>query len=102
MDVWIKAKIPTVSLLRVKQKLVMCHQELRNVLKKKGDHKENGIKKLKENSSHLFDIAACQCADIDSFTCDRDSKVPVVERKFLTNQRGSRQMVIGKIDSTQG
>ena len=50
-DVWIKSRIPTVSLRRTKQKLEGLHQELRNVMKKKGASKEKAISDLKVNST---------------------------------------------------
>uniref|UniRef100_A0A6P7FUT2 Uncharacterized protein LOC114334377 n=1 Tax=Diabrotica virgifera virgifera TaxID=50390 RepID=A0A6P7FUT2_DIAVI len=44
----------------------------------------------------LFDISLCKCKDFLSCSCT--IKVPVLEREFLTDQRTSRKMVIGRVD----
>jgi hypothetical protein len=67
-------------------------------MKKKGENKETGMKELKVNSSKLFDIAACKCSDFDACCCERDKRIPIEERAFITDQRGARRMVIGNID----
>jgi len=94
IDVWIKAGIPTVTLRSTKRKLEDLIQELRNVMKKKGEGKETGIDELRVNSSKLFDIAACKCSDYDACCSDRKTRTPADEREFITDQRGARRMVI--------
>jgi len=98
IDVWIKAGIPTITLRSTEQKLENLHQKLRTVMKKKGENKETGIEELSVNSSNLFDIAACKCSDFDACCCERDKRIPIEERAFITDQRGARRMVIGNID----
>ena len=98
IDVWIRAGIPTITLRYTIQKLENLNQELRNLMKKKGQSKETGIEELKLNSLKLFDIAFCKCSDFNACCCERDKRIPAEEREFITDQRGARRMVIGTID----
>jgi hypothetical protein len=76
IDVWITAGIPTISLRSTKYKIENLHQELRNVMKKKGQSKDASTEDLIINSKKLFDIAACKCSDFDTCYCERDKKNP--------------------------
>ncbi len=67
-------------------------------MKKKGQNKEKGTEELRLNISNLFDIAACICSDFDACCCERDKRIPTDEREFITDQRGTRRMMIRKID----
>ena len=98
MDICIKSSIPTVSIRRVQQKIESVHQKLRTILKRKGETKDSAVLVAKQESLSLFDIAACNCLDLISCTCPRESKVPELERDFLLDQRNERKMVIGSLD----
>lgn len=64
--IWNKPSIPIVSKRRIKQKFRYYHQKYRNLLKPykerkdKEDYKEK-VRKFREDSKKLFDIAACKC-----------------------------------------
>jgi len=75
------------------------HQNLKTVLKKKGDSKLSTISALSKESLVLFDIATCHCSDFTKCNCPRESKVPVLERQFLLDQRNEQKMVIGGLDT---
>ena len=67
---------------------------------RKGDQKYQS--KLKsfgsEANCQLFDIAACKCSS-DTCTCEYEKRVPVMEKKFLIDQRTTRLMQIGGVDA---
>lgn len=98
IDIWCEAGIPTITLRSTENKLETLHQELRNIMKKKGVNKEKGIDQLRMNSQKLFDIAACKCSDFDVCCCERNKRVPNNEREFLSDQREARRMIIGAVD----
>jgi len=97
-DIWIKSSIPTVSMRRVHQKIESLHQQLRTILKGKGETKASAILLAKQDSLILFDISACRCLDFSNCTCPREVKVPALEHEFLLDQRKERKMIIGSLD----
>lgn len=79
------------------------HNHYKNLLKvNKNRRNSNSFKEklllFQEKSRQLFDIACCKCTDFEKCTCAKENKVPQAERPFLTDQRGSRAMVIGGLD----
>jgi hypothetical protein len=98
LQIWEKSGIPTVSVQRVKQKIEALHLSLAQILKKKGESKLASIFTSKEEGRYLLDIASCHCVNLNDCCCPRDSKVPVIEREFLTDQRNQRKMIIGGLD----
>lgn len=106
IKIWRKASIPTVSDRRVEQMLMSYNTKYKNLLKSKGkksSHTMESVRKFKETSENLFDLAACKCSDFSNCTCERLKKVPLMEQGFLIDQRTQRKMFIGGIDkdSTQ-
>ena len=97
-DVWIKASIPTVTIQRVKQKIESLHQNVRSLLKRKGEAKDAGILLAQQEGLSLFDISACQCLDFNNCNCPKQCRVPTLEREFLSDQRNERKMRIGSLD----
>ena len=91
IDIWNKAGIPTITLRSTENKLESLHQELRNLLKKKGESKATGIEELKENSSILFDIAACKCSDFDACCCERDKNNSYSGKRFYYRSEGCKK-----------
>jgi len=102
---WNKATIPTIGHKRLVKKIRKNNKKYQNMLKpfkkRKGDQKYQT--KLKsyaaECNSQLFDIAACKCYNEATCTCEREKKVPLVERTFLTDQRTMRLMIIVGINT---
>jgi hypothetical protein len=96
-DIWRRASIPTVQLIKGHHekytKLLWCPASRRN---EEYDKKVNDLRD--QTRSHIFDIAACKCTDFSLCKCEKSSKVPAIERKFLQDQRNARQMMIGGID----
>ena len=97
-ELWLLAGIPTVTVTRIRQRIESLHQHLRNVMKKKGVQKETAISAAQMESLQLFDVASCSCSDFTICTCQKESKVPVIERQFLQDQRNARTMLIGGLD----
>ena len=56
---------------------------------------------MQEATSKLFDIAACQCINITACSCDKDKKVPLLQRNSLIDHRTLRVMMIGCIDAKE-
>ena len=100
ISIWTKAGIPTVSAIRVRQKIENLREDLRVILKKKDDLKLAAVATAKQESKSLFDIAACHCADFSDCNCAREFKVPTLEREFLMDQRTVRKMFIAGLDKT--
>ncbi len=46
----------------------------------------------------MFDVSACKCQDFQLCKCNRDKKVPILQREFLTDQRTVRKMSIERVD----
>ena len=42
----------------------------------------------------LFDISSCKCDVLEVCRCPREFRIPVAEREFMVDQRGSRNMNI--------
>ena len=97
-ELWLRASIPTVTVVRVSQKIESHHRQLRNMMKKKGVSKETAISAAQVESLQLFNIAACSCNDFTICTCPKESKVPILEVEFLLDQRNARKMIIGGLD----
>lgn len=74
------------------------HQNLRTILKRKGEAKASTLLLVMQESFSLLDIAACHCLDLSSCTCPRESKVQMLECDFLLDQQNERKMVIGSVD----
>ncbi|GBM50348.1 hypothetical protein AVEN_208954-1 [Araneus ventricosus] len=97
--IWDKASIPTVTHNRVIQLIIRCRDDylsIKKTLNCKTTVRKTKDESLIEQTSKLFDIAFCKCADFSGCTCPKNKKVPVLERQFLLDQRGQR---IGRIRS---
>ena len=99
---WRRASIPVVTHKRVLKLIQGYHDDYRKLMKpfKRRQVEANYIAKLRkfqeEGQNKLFDIASCKC---DSFCCcDIYSKIPVEEKKFISDQRSVRLMIIGNVD----
>lgn len=120
-QLYIKSSIPTLSHSRVVQLIKSYHNVYYNLRKSYNRDivKDNFKKKLDifvtEAKSKLFDIAACKCkmsfacicggksctkdcsVTIDC-NCEKNKKIPAVERNFLYDQRTTRNSYIGNLD----
>ena len=47
---------------------------------------------------HCLTLLHAHCNNFEKCACSKDSKVPVIEREFLVDQRKVRRMIIGSID----
>ena len=56
------------------------------------------VKKFKEESLFLFDIAACKCSTFTGYNCPKESKIPFKEQTVLADQRTMYLMCIGSLD----
>lgn len=98
---WGKASVPCVHLTRITQLILDNHSKYKTLVKNKGKDCYN---KQLENyktlmQKELFDISCCKCKSFEECKCTQKRKVPVNEREFLSDQRGQRQMYIGKVDT---
>lgn len=104
-DIWIKSSIPSVSQERVKKMIVDYHHKYRALLKHMKGRKESVPFKKKVDEfrskaeSTLFDISACKCRSFTDCDCERMRKVPKEEQLFLNDQRTTRKMAIGGVDT---
>ncbi|GBM62801.1 hypothetical protein AVEN_19791-1 [Araneus ventricosus] len=102
--IWDKASIPIVTHISVIQLITRCYDDYISI--KKTLNCKTTVRKTKdykltsfiEQTSKLFDIAFCKCADFSGCTCPKHKKVPVLERQFLLDQRGPRIGRIGSVD----
>lgn len=101
--VWTSASIPTVENLRIMQKIKHYHSKCRTLLKSFKTRQNTESFKIKlqifrNESEKLFDISACKCKVMKNCECKLNKKVPLIEQKFLTDQRTTRKMMIHKCD----
>lgn len=101
--VWQTASIPTIELRSVIKSLKAYHDKYRTLLKpyksrKNVESYQDRLKLFKDKAKSLFDIAACKCVNFNLCQCPKASRVPILERMFLTDQRTERKMGIGSID----
>lgn len=100
---WEKASIPCITsktITDLLKKEVDLVQTLNKTYKRDKD-KDSFKKKLADFNNRveaLFDVSACKCKDFQLCKCDPAKKVPILERKFLTDQRTVRKMAIGRVD----
>uniref|UniRef100_A0A6P7HAI7 Uncharacterized protein LOC114349502 n=1 Tax=Diabrotica virgifera virgifera TaxID=50390 RepID=A0A6P7HAI7_DIAVI len=101
--IWRKASIPMISYKTMRYILKRSLDEMKALNKsfERDQHKQtfsSHLSKFLEKSGKLFDVCTCKCSDLNSCSCVREKKVPVMEREFLIDQRTVRQMMIGNID----
>ena len=105
--IWSSASVPTVSVRAVTKKMDKYHDRINN-LKKYGEARRNSehetkIESLRSEGAHLFDICSCSCKDNileeNKCKCPAERKVPQLEVPFLIDQRSSRKLYIGSIDT---
>lgn len=107
LGVWQKASIPSVKQDRVIKVLKNYHGKYLNLLKTlkstsiKQQTLDTKIYEFKQNSLKLFDISACKCVSFMKGSCPRENKVSQQEQYFLLDQRTSRKMIIGSIDTNE-
>lgn len=46
-----------------------------------------------------MDVSFCKCADYTTCRCEKDKKIPIEERDFLTDQINEKRTVIGVVDN---
>ena len=70
--------------------------DIKSVYKRieKGIATKARVKKFKEESRFLFDIAACKCYKFTDCKSPKESKVPFKEQTLLADQRKKRLMCI--------
>ena len=76
IEIWLKSGIPTATIKRVQQKVESLHNNLRMILKRKGETNTSAVSIAKQESVVLLEIAACNCLILSKCTCSRKSKVP--------------------------
>ncbi|GBM47076.1 hypothetical protein AVEN_179800-1 [Araneus ventricosus] len=92
--IWNKAPIPKVTHNRVIQLIIRCNDDCISI--KKTSNCKTTVQKTKDDkltsfigqTSKLFDIAFCKCADFSGCTCPKNKKFHVPECQFLLDQRG--------------
>jgi len=101
--IWFKASIPVLSHQRVVAKIQEYHDKYKLLLKPY-KQRQNIVTYLKQvqifrdDSEKLFDIAACKCNEQIVCCCEKDKKVPIIEREFLGDHRTNRKMMISNVD----
>ena len=103
-EIWTRASIPTVSEIRIIQLIKVHHEKYLKLIRypksKKNQSYEQKLTEFNEQcNTALFDIAACKCVDFSQCSCERLMKVPAAEQDFLLDQRSTRRMKIGPVDS---
>lgn len=116
-----KASIPMVTHKRVVHKIKTFYDAYKRLKKsyQRDKEKENYKKKVDafvcEAKSKLFDIASCKCVMTCSHACwkkghaldcpvivkcncEKDKQIPLIERKFLYDQRTTRFLSLPKIE----
>lgn len=103
LNLWTRASIPAVSLDAVLKQIKTYYTKYRSLMKswKSRQHTQNfkdQVQRFKVDASNLFDISACKCLDFARCKCSSKSKIPVVERSFIQDQRTDRKRYIGPVD----
>lgn len=57
------------------------------------------MEEFRRRSKVLFDISSCKCKDFSKCDCPKDKKIPVNEQSFISDQRTTRKMIIGNVDT---
>ena len=81
ISIWNKAGIPTVSEIRVRQKIESLREDLRLILKKKDEPRISALSAAKQESASLFDIAACHCFDFAGLDKGTTTKMQCAEER---------------------
>lgn len=98
-EIWGKASIPTIERKGINVMLKAYHLKCKNLLKSHPKIPTAKLDEFRRSSRVLFDISSCKCTDISKCTCSREKKVPAREQSFLIDQRSTRKMFIGTIDT---
>lgn len=98
-NIWKKASIPTIQIKGINVMLKAYHLKCKNILKSHPKIPQIKLEEFRRSSRVLFDISSCKCTDISKCTCPKEKKVPTVEQRFLIDQRSTRKMFIGGIDT---
>lgn len=99
-NIWIQTKIPIIAQKSIVTKVTRLYNEYRSVFK---SSRKKSFEKSAQNfrdrmNVELFDIAVCSC--VSKCKCSYEFKVPVRDKAFLADQRGTRQMNLPTIPST--
>lgn len=103
-EIWHTASLPFISRPRIVQMIRTYNEKYRNLKKYFGIKTLSSItlqtklKAFQKDSQKLFDISKCKCLSFDNCVCPKPTKVPEIERTFLTDQRTHRKMSIGSVD----
>ena len=102
-EIYRKASIPCVTHKRIVAKIKEYHERYRKLLKIFNSRKdlngdESKISRFYDDSKKLFDFVSCKCKTFDDCRCNKDLKIPVIERDFVVDQRNERRMFIGNTD----
>lgn len=98
-SIWSKTAIPIVSHRRVNELLETLYKKYLCFRYRPSTKKSEKFKHQQSNfvgycSRKLFDIACCKCTKYNLCICAVENKVPMDQRDFLFDQRGSRQLNI--------
>jgi len=95
INIWERASLPVISIERI------C-ERVQNIRKRYKQEADKAAKKkttaMIKDMNELFDVCQCRCDDMGRCSGPAHSKVPILERSFLTDQRTSRLMHIENID----
>ena len=103
IKIYNKASIHPLSDIRILRLLQNYYDEYKKLTKCYNNRVkvQSYIDKLSvflDHSKKLFDFSHCKCDSFDSCTCDKDKKIPIIERSFLLDQRSDRKLYIGSQD----
>lgn len=98
-EIWTSASIPTVQQKVIKVMLKAYHLKCKNILKSHPKIPKKNLEEFRNASKVLFDISTCKCFEITLCTCPKQKKVPAREHNFLIDQRSTRKMIIGGVDT---
>ncbi|CAH0555142.1 unnamed protein product [Brassicogethes aeneus] len=103
--IWRKSFIPTVSRNRIVKLIQDNHVKYLHLIRypqqKRNKKYELKVQSFREDAKKLFDIAACKCMSHALCKCEKQRKVPILEHKFIQDQRATRKMRIGPVDFTE-
>lgn len=122
--IYSKASIPTVSHTRIVQLIKKYHDAYYNLRKSYNRDKcKDSFKKkiehfVSDGTSKLFDVAACKCKLVLSCSCgkkerscdcvvnvdcscEKKNKIPLLERRFMLDQRTNRVGLISAVDKKE-
>lgn len=94
---WEQCSIPIIQEMSISKKIRLWNEKYKHLLdnmrkSKKSKSALERFQELQHEAANLFDIACCNCIELEDCSCEESAKVPPPMRDFLNDQRNQRVM----------